>query len=93
MAFRVINKTLTGGNDQLTTTHTPARGLMVWNDSANAAVILLGDKNIPATNFGYSIAKGTSTPFIAGSGAPTFNLDEVYLRGTLNDIARVIYLS
>lgn len=93
MAFKTMNKTLTGGNDQLTTTHTPVKWINVYNPTGNSAV-LVGDKNISATVYGFSVGAAASGPPIGPlPGELSFNLEDVYLRGTNGDAVRVSYLT
>ena len=61
MAFHTLNITLSGGNDQVTTTHTPVRLVGFFNAAGNGAV-LIGDKNISATVYATSVAAGADSP-------------------------------
>lgn len=92
MAFRTMNKTLSGGNDRLTSTHTPVKWVNVYNPTGNSAV-LVGDSNISAAVYGFSIGAAASGPAIGPLAEPSFNLEDIYLRGTASDIVRVSYLT
>lgn len=91
MALHTVNVTLSG-NTQVTTTRTPVKQVLIFNVAGNAAV-LVGDRNLSATVYGFSIAAGavgsSLGPF---PGEFTFNLDEVYLRGTDTQVVRVLYI-
>ncbi len=93
MAFHTLNKTLTGGNDPITTIHTPVKQVIIFNITGNST-LLVGDKNISATVCGFVLLAGTFSPSIGPfAGELPFNLDEIYLRGAQNDVVRVTYLT
>lgn len=93
MAFHTLNITLSGGNDQVTATHTPVRQVGFFNASGNGA-LLIGDKNISATIYATSVAAGADSPrFGPFAGQLPFNLDEMYLRGTNTNVIRCWYIT
>lgn len=92
MAWHTANKTLSGGNDQVTTTHIPVRQVQFYNGGSNA--VLIGDKNISATIYGVSVAAGAVSPIFGPfSNQLPINLEEFYLRGTNADVIRVMYVT
>lgn len=93
MAFKVINKTLSGsGANQLTATHTPARWALIFNVTGNGA-LSVGDKNITATLYGFQIAAGGSQVIGAFSGELPFNLEDIWFIGTDTNVIRVAYVT
>jgi hypothetical protein len=93
MAWHTLNKTLTGNNDQVTTTHIPVRQVLIFNDTGNGT-LLVGDKNISATVYGFAVAAATVGPSIGPfSNQLPLNLEEIWLRGTNNNIVRIAYVT
>ena len=93
MAWHTRNVTMDGSANQIITTHTPIKWVNIFNVTGNAAV-LVGDKNITATIYGFSIAAGANGPAIGPlPGEQSFNLDEIYLLGTNTNVIRISYLT
>jgi len=64
----------------------------IFNVTGNDAV-KVGDKNLTAVIYGFSIAAGASSPTIGPLAERSFNLDEIYLLGTSGNVIRVSYLT
>lgn len=93
MALRTLNKTLDGTTQQVTTTHTPVRLVIVYNVTGNTAV-LVGDKTLTAVIYGFSVAAASAGPPIGPfSGSLPFNLEELYVRGANAEIVRILYVT
>ena len=93
MAFRTLNRTMDGTANQITAKHTPVKWVNIFNVTGNSAV-KVGDKNITATIYGFSIAAAANGPAIGPlAGEQSFNLDDIWLLGTNGDVIRVSYLT
>jgi len=94
MAFKTVNVTLSG-NTQIVTAHTPVKWVRIENTTGNADV-LVGDKNLSATNYGFTVTAGPAAskdiPAFSGGESP-FNLDDLRLRGTDAQVVHVSYVT
>lgn len=104
MAFKVLTKTLsgTGAQSLLGTagavaptglgTHIPARWVRIFNVTGNGT-LTVGDKNLTATQYGFTIAAAASSDIYPGDGALSMNLEDIWLSGTDTNVIRVTYVT
>lgn len=99
MAFKTVNVTLGSGATQVIAVHTPVKQVTFYNDTGNAAV-KVGTSAITSTSYGFIVPVSAVATGITGivqigpfSGESPFNLDEIWLLGTQNNIIRVNYIT
>lgn len=94
MAIFSKNFTLNGNSQSLTSDetaalkHRPVKWLMLESPTGNADVTV-GDKNLSATIYGFTLEDGPAAAKIiapGGDGLTFFNLEDVYVRGTNTQI-------
>lgn len=99
MAYFSKNFTLNGSTQSLADSspnqHRPVKWLNIENPTGNN-IVLVGDVNTTATVYGFSVSAGptaakTIGPF--GGGECPFNLENVYVRGTNNEVIHVSYVT
>lgn len=93
MAFHHLDVTLTGNSQQLISVHTPVKQVLIHNTAGNAT-LSVGDKNLSASSFGFTVAGGATSPSLGPfSGETPFNLDEVRVIGTAPQVIHVTYIT
>lgn len=93
MAYHHLDVTLGASPAKVISTHTPVRLYVIFNTSGNGT-LSVGDKNLSATSFGYTIAGGALGPIIGPfAGELPFNLDEVFVSGTNAQVIHITYVT
>lgn len=93
MAWKQANVTLGASNTRITTTHTPVLAVMFENASGNGE-LKVGDVNLTSVIYSFTVAAAAKSPFIGPfAGASPFNLEDIWLLGTQNNIIRVFYVT
>ena len=97
--IRTYNVTLGTGATRVTTTHTPVLEVHITNTNTGAGhTVTVGGSDV-ATVPGLTVPIGTTdTPAerVLGqgpSGAAAFNLEDLYLKGTQNDVIQVLAIT
>jgi putative Ca2+/H+ antiporter (TMEM165/GDT1 family) len=94
MSLKYKQVTIGAAATQFFTTHTPCRMAIISN-GRNANVANVGDKTVTSTT-GIKLAAANAVNAVVTlgntSGAPSINLDDVWVVGTQNDLIDVIYL-
>lgn len=99
MAFYSKNFSLNGNSQSLADVspnqHRPVKWVRIENTTGNADVTV-GDKNLSATVFGFTVTAGPANfRDIApgGDGLTFFNLEDIFVRGTNTQIIHVSYVT
>ena len=92
MAVNMLNLTLSG-TTRVTATRIPVQQVIIHNPTGNGS-ITIGTSAMDATNYGFLVAAAANSPSIGpfSSGAP-LNLNELYIRGTDDQVVRVFYIT
>ena len=92
MSVSMVNVTLSG-TTQITATRIPVQQVIIHNPTGNGS-ITIGTSAMDATNYGFLVAAGANSPSIGPfSASAPLNLNELYLRGTDDQIVRVFYIT
>ena len=92
MSVGMVNVTLSG-TTQITATRIPVQQVIIHNPTGNGSVTV-GTSAMDATNYGFLVAAGANSPPIGPfSASAPLNLNELYLRGTDDQVVRVFYIS
>lgn len=94
MALKTLNFALNGASQPLSTTNQMVTFIRFENPAMNGDV-LVGDANLTASNYGFTVEDGLSNykdlgPW--GGGTSPINLTEVYVRGTNGQTLHVTYV-
>ena len=92
MAVGMVSVTLSG-TTQVTATRIPVQQVIIHNPTGNGSVTV-GTSAMDATDYGFLVAAGANSPAIGPfSASAPLNLNELYLRGTDDQIVRVFYIT
>jgi hypothetical protein len=95
MALKQINLTLLATPTPLTSLHANRKGIrqaFIHNTTGNSP-IYVGHSGTSATDYGYTVAAGSTLEIGPFSGDAPTNTSDVYIFGTVNDVVHILLVT
>lgn len=92
MSWKVINLTLNGSAQQISSTRIPVQQVKIYNPAGNSDVYI-GDASVSATDYA-GLLDADDPPYDIGpfTAQGPVSLSEIYVLGTNNDVLHIGYV-